>query len=86
MPRACEHRSVHQAKDAQYGNLLDIELNPSEDYVAIVNARSELELTTLCAMLHTEKKIACVCAASAGYTSAAQYVLSDRCVAIRHAS
>ena len=28
------------------------------DYVAAVDARSELELTTLCVMLHTEKDIA----------------------------
>jgi hypothetical protein len=28
------------------------------DYVAAVDARSELELTTLCVMLHTEKAIA----------------------------
>jgi len=28
------------------------------DYVAVVDARSELELTTLCVMLHTERDIA----------------------------
>jgi hypothetical protein len=33
------------------------ELKSPVDYVSIIDARSELELTTLCAMLHTKKDI-----------------------------
>lgn len=33
------------------------EIGSSVDYVSIIDARSELELTTLCAMLHTKKEI-----------------------------
>ena len=36
---------------------IESELGSSVDYISIVDARSELELTTLCAMLHTKKEI-----------------------------
>ena len=34
------------------------ELGPSMDYVATIDARTELELTTLCTMLNSKKDIA----------------------------
>ena len=34
---------------------IDTELH--EDYSSLVDARSELELTTMCAMLHTKKEV-----------------------------
>lgn len=34
---------------------IDAELH--EDYISLIDARSELELTTLCAMLHSKKEM-----------------------------